>query len=147
MQSRAMRSPIRVPSLRGRRRLDVARHTAAGLALAVALVYLAIAFDLVAVVDPATREPGFLLAFGLLAAGAYVLGAVLVASVRRPWVWLLGALFQFGVIVMYVLVAPERTPAFEVWGVALRLPQLAILALLALLVLRRRDVSAPEVRS
>jgi 4-amino-4-deoxy-L-arabinose transferase-like glycosyltransferase len=127
--------------------IAVARHLAAGLALLVALVYLAIGFELIHVVDPATSDPGFLIGFGLMAAGAYVLGAVLLEAVRRPWVWLLGALFQIGVIVMYVLVSSERTPAFEVWGVALRLPQLAILALLALLFLRRRDVAATEVRS
>jgi hypothetical protein len=113
------------------------RYAAATLAALTALVYLAIGFGVIEVVDPATSQPGELLVFGLVAGGAFALGAVLlVAGDWRP-VWLVGAAFQVFAIVMYVMVSQERTPPFEVWGVMLRIPQLLMLVALAYLSMSR----------
>jgi hypothetical protein len=113
------------------------RYAAATLAALTALVYLAIGFGVIEVVDPATSQPGELLVFGLVAGGAFALGAVLlVAGDWRP-VWLVGAAFQVFAIVMYVMVSQERTPPFEVWGVMLRVPQLLMLGALTYLFISR----------
>jgi hypothetical protein len=40
------------------------------------------------------------------------------------------------VIVMYVVVAPQRTPSFEVWGILIKVLQATILAALTYLVLK-----------
>jgi hypothetical protein len=109
------------------------RHAGAALAAVTATVYLLIGVDVIRVVDPATAEPGGLLTFGLLAGGAYALGAALLVSCDRRPLWLLGAAFQVFVVAMYVAVASERTPPFEAWGVALRVPQLLLFGALAYL--------------
>ncbi len=120
----------------GARRRTI-RYGAATLAALTALVYLAIGAGIIEVVDPATSQPGELLVFGLVAGGAFALGAVLlVIGDWRP-VWLVGAGFQVFAIVMYVMVSQERTPPFEVWGVMLRIPQGLMLVALAYLFVSR----------
>jgi peptidoglycan/LPS O-acetylase OafA/YrhL len=127
MTRRSSARPVHVEAAMRRR----IRYAAAALAALTAAVYGAIAFDLVHVVD--ASAPGELLGFGLVAGGAFALGAVLlVVGDWRP-LWLVGAAFQVLVIVMYVVVARERTPPFEFWGIMLRLPQLMILIALAYL--------------
>lgn len=129
--TRRPQGPVREGTLGAHRR--TIRHATATLAALTALVYLAIGFGVIEVVDPATSQPGELLVFGLVAGGAFALGAVLlVAGDWRP-VWLVGAAFQVFAIVMYVMVSQERTPPFEVWGVLLRVPQGLMLAALAYL--------------
>jgi hypothetical protein len=48
----------------------------------------------------------------------------------------LGALLQVGVIVMYVIVGQERTPAFEAWGITIKILQVVLLGALLYLALR-----------
>ena len=74
--------------------------------------------------------------FGVFAGLAFVLGASLLLAVDRRALWIAGAIFQVGVIVMYIAVAPQRTPAFETWGILIKLFQVAILVALVELVVR-----------
>ena len=55
----------------------------------------------------------------------------------RPLVWLGATVMQLLVIAMYVAIAPERDPSFEVWGISLRVLQVAMIAVLVTLLVRR----------
>ena len=104
--------------------------TAAGAAVT-ALVYFLIGFHILTVLeDP---EGQF---FGIFAGIAYGLGAFLLLRFDRRLLWFLGAILQVFVIVTYFGAASQRIPAFEIWGILLRIVQLALLIGLAYLALR-----------
>jgi hypothetical protein len=127
-----------------RRRL---RRAAAALALANAVVYGLIGTGAVRVVEPAPEGDPSLLLFGVLAGGAFLLGAVLLLSFDRRPLWWLGAAFQALAIVTYFNVAPQRVPSYEVWGLSLKVAQVVLLALLlALAVTRAGSPAAEDVR-
>jgi hypothetical protein len=111
------------------------RWIGAACAAAMAVIYFAIGSGVVQVVEP-TDPPVDLLPFGALAGGAFLLGALLLATLDRRVLWILGAAFQIGVAIMYVVVSQQRTPPFEVWGITLRIIQIPLLAVLAYLALR-----------
>ncbi|MFN8527382.1 MAG: hypothetical protein U0670_02080 [Anaerolineae bacterium] len=114
------------------------RYAAVMLAALTALVYLLIGAQVLTVLDTPANQY-----FGFFAAAAYGLGAVLLFAVDRRPIWTLGALFQIFVITMYFNVAGQRSPAFEFWGVALRVPQLLLLIALAYLAIRPRTSQIP----
>lgn len=117
-----------------RRPLRLAGAVLAGF---IALVYLLIATGVVTVLEgPAAEVRASQLIFGLTAAAFYTLGAVLLVRIDRRLLWTLGAALQVFVVVMYVSVGTEREPAFEFWGILLRLVQIALLVVLVLLAAR-----------
>jgi hypothetical protein len=59
---------------------------------------------------------------------------MIVTELRR-W-WAPGAAFQAFAIIAYFSVAPNRTPPFEFWGIALRVAQVLMLAGLVVLLIR-----------
>src|SRR5512135_2172442 len=106
-----------------------------------ALIYFGIGLGILQVVDPATQTES-LLPFGAAAGAAFLLGAALLSTTDRRPLWVLGAIFQVVVAIMYVLVSQQRTPPFEVWGITLRIIQVPLLAALLYLA-----VKPPEARS
>jgi hypothetical protein len=142
-----MRSPdpTRQPPAEERRRWTV-RRAAAALCALIATVYVLIGLEVVTVVEE-SEEAVDILAFGLGAASIFVVGAALLLAVDRRPVWFVGAALQVMIIAMYVSVGAERTPAFEAWGIALRVMQLVLLAALVYLATRPRadQVRGPAV--
>lgn len=65
-----------------------------------------------------------------------MLGAILLLVFDRRFLWILGAILQVGVIVMYIVIASQRTPPFETWGILIKLLQATVLAALVYLVVR-----------
>ena len=130
-----------LPSLAGVRgsrssRRQSIRYLAAAASLATALLYFGIAVGVLIVVDePASDAPG-MFEFGASAGAAFVLGAFLLFALDHRALWLLGALLQVGVIVMYIAVGPQRTPSFEMWGLLIKALQVVILVALAWLTVR-----------
>jgi hypothetical protein len=114
-------------------RRPLVRRVAAALSGATAVVYFMIGFGVVQVVDAAPADAPDLFGFGLSAGLAFALGAILLLAFDRRVLWVLGALFQVGVIAMYVVVSAERTPPFEVWGILIRVAQVFILGSLVYL--------------
>lgn len=115
------------------------RRVAAVLAAAVAVIYGLIAAQVVTVIDGSPGEVAQTqLVFGTSAAVAYLIGVVVLLRFDRPVLWLIGALLQLAVIAMYLNVASEREPAFEVWGITIRILQVLLLGALVYLLLRRR---------
>lgn len=117
------------------------RVVAAGLAGAIALVYALIATHVVTVLagsaDTVARDQ---FGFAAPAALVFVVGAVLLLRYDDLRLWVLGALLQVTIVVMYLGLAPEREPSFELWGVTIRVLQVALFVALARLALQRRNV-------
>ena len=120
----------------GRRR--TVRSLAAIASGVTALLYFGVGIGLLQVTDevPAKAAAGGLFEFGASAGAAFVLGALLLFALDQRVLWVLGALLQVGVIVMYVVVGPQRTPSYEVWGLLIKGLQVAILAALLYLIAR-----------
>ncbi len=97
-----------------------------------AVIYFAIGLGALEVVDPTTQTDS-LLPFGAAAGTLFVIGAVLLATTDRRVLWIVGAILQVGVAILYVAVGQSRTPPFEVWGITLRLIQVPLLAVLVYL--------------
>jgi hypothetical protein len=133
----------------GRGHVRELRYLAAVLAALTAGLYAVIATGVVTVLEgPADQVAATQTSFGVPAAIAYALGVFLLLRYDRWIVWVLGALLQMLVVAAYFNVAGERVPAFEMWGITIRVLQIALLAVLVALAIRastRRgsgDVSA-----
>lgn len=111
------------------------RYAAAASAAVIALIYFLIGLGVLTVVTPAGDDPSMTF-FGFSAGGAFLLGAVLLTALDRRMLWILGAVLQIFVVWGYVAVAAGRTPAFEFWGIALRIIQVPLFAALVYLVVR-----------
>jgi hypothetical protein len=126
------------------------RGWAAAASIAAAVLYVGIGVGVLKVVDEPSAGAATidLFAFGLSAGAAFILGAVLLLLSDHRGLWLLGAVLQVVVLVMYVAVAPQRTPPFEVWGILIKAFQAIILVALAYLVLHvpvpARPLRAPR---
>jgi hypothetical protein len=117
-----------------RRRL---RWVAAALCAAVAGAYYLIGAGVITVAE-ATEDGVDLVAFGVGAGTVFALGAVLLLVTDHRPLWAVGAVLQVGIVAMYLNVASQRTPAYEAWGISLRVAQVVILGLLAYLALQPR---------
>ncbi|HYL41493.1 MAG TPA: hypothetical protein VET90_09305 [Candidatus Binatus sp.] len=117
------------------------RYVGAAAASVMAVIYFCIGLGVLQVIDPASQTDS-LLPFGAAAGAMFLLGAILLATTDRRALWVLGAVLQVAVAVMYVAVGQQRTPPFEIWGVTLRVIQVPLLAVLVYLAVR-----APEARS
>ena len=114
---------------------DRLRSAAGTLAAVVAALYLIVGFEVVRVDGIADVEPGP--AVPLVIAGVlFAALAALLFVVRRRIVWVLGAALQVLVIVGYVAISSERDPAFEPWGLTIKVLELALLVALSALALR-----------
>lgn len=112
------------------------RYLAAAIVAITAVMYLLIGVGVLRVVDQVSPDAPPLLDFGLMAGAAFGLGALLLLTLDNRILWVLGALLQVGVIVMYVVVGQERTPAFEPWGITIKMLQVVLLGALLYLALR-----------
>jgi hypothetical protein len=111
------------------------RSVAAVIAAGMAFIYFGIGLGLLDIGGSAADRT-FLFAFGALAGGAFLLGAILLFWSDRRWVWILGVAFQVFVYWAYVDVSKQRTPPFEVWGITLRIIQFPLLGALVYLAAR-----------
>jgi len=111
------------------------RYGAAAASAAIAAIYYLIGIGVLTVITPAAGDPSMLV-FGSSAGSAFLLGTLLLVAFDRRPLWLLGAVLQVLVVWGYFAVSPDRTPAFEVWGITLRFIQLPLFAALVYLSLR-----------
>ena len=132
-----MTGPLRTRTLaRGdpQARRRTIRYIAAAASAATALLYFAIGAGVLTVVDEVSPETPSMFEFGFMAGLPFVVGAVLLVAFDRRFLWVLGAVLQVGVIVMYIAIASQRTPPFETWGILIKVLQATILAALVYLV-------------
>ncbi|NJD28466.1 MAG: hypothetical protein FIA92_09225 [Chloroflexi bacterium] len=124
------------------------RYAAAFIATAMAAIYVLIGLDILQVVEDQAVGTD-LFGFGMSAAALFAFGALLLVASDRRSLWVLGAILQVAVAVLYVAVSVNRHPPFEFWGVALRLLQVPLfLALVVLAVQPRTEASvvASQIR-
>lgn len=116
-------------------------------AAAMAAIYYLIGLGVIQVVDPAATvgDAPDMLVFGGAAGTLFLVGAILLAFTDVRALWIVGAILQVLVAVMYVTVAQTRTPAFEVWGITLRVIQVPLFAALLYLALRGPEPRAMRV--
>ncbi len=117
------------------------RYGAAGLCAACAVVYLLIGAGVITATAPAA-DGSSLLPFGVAAGLAFATGAVLLVAVDRRVLWVLGAVFQALVVIVYVAVSEKRDPPFEAWGIALKVAEVLILGALVYLAVQPRPTGA-----
>jgi hypothetical protein len=114
------------------------RRIAVAVALVIALVYLLIYAGVLSIGAAEAGELGVLGVAGLVFAGIALL--LWRTSSRAVWVGVVGLQLVMGA--MYVAVAPDRDPAFEVWGLLIRVLSLILVVAvvwLAAVSWRRRD--------
>ena len=106
------------------------RRIGALAASAMALIYFLIGLGVLDIGGSTSGDTVDLAVFGFSAGLAFLgLGLLLMFSDRR-WVWVLALIAQAWVYVVYVSVSGSRDPAFEVWGITLRIIQVPLLAAL-----------------
>lgn len=127
--SRARTSPDRRSSI---------RKAAAGLALVISLLYFLIGSRAVTVIEDTAGQT----AFGLIAGGAFLLGAVVILAFDRRFLWILGTLAQVFTILVYFDLADERVPSYEFWGISIRVLQVLLLGALLYLAGTSGEVDA-----
>ena len=109
-------------------------RAASALATVIAVLYLLLATG---VLDLGAADSGELGILGVAGALHLVLAGLLWV---RPGRWLLAAVLviQLAMAAMYVAIAPERVPSYEVWGLTIRgLSGLLVVALVSALVAGR----------
>jgi hypothetical protein len=122
------------------RDVDVADHSvrlrivAAVVAAVMSLLYLAIFAGVLSVGRAETGELGILGVAGAL----FAVLAVLLWRLRSRPLWAGVAALQVLLFVMYVAIAPERDPSYEVWGVLIRVLSVVLLGAVGTLFARSR---------
>jgi hypothetical protein len=110
----------------------LARQVGAALAGVMALVYYLVGAGVITVAEAVEGEMDIVV-FGVGAGTIFLVGAALLLTVDRRPVWAVGAVLQVLIMAMYLAVSADRTPAFEAWGIGLRLVQVVLLAVLVYL--------------
>jgi hypothetical protein len=113
-------------------RLQV-RYVGALASAAMAVIYFLIGLHVLDVGGSTTGESVDLAVFGFSAGSAFLVLSVLLMLTDRRWVWILAAIFQVWVSVIYFSVSGTRVPAFELWGITLRVIQLPLFVVLVYL--------------
>ncbi len=109
------------------------QRTAAGIAVFIAVLYGLIWAGALTVVDQA--EVGDLGILGVAGVVFLVLAALLWRFASRV-LWLGTAVLQAVMIWMYVVISAERDPPFEVWGISIRVAQVALIGVLVTLLVQ-----------
>lgn len=120
------------------------RRLAALICAGIAGVYVLIGLEVVTVSRPTDAEVN-LAVFGFGAATVFLVGLVLLLRTDRRVVWALGAALQLMIAAMYVGVSSDRDPAFEAWGLGLRVPQLVLFGILVYLAMKPSGAEAEMV--
>jgi len=118
------------------------RLIAAAAAATMAVIYYLIGLGVLYIGTGKSGEMVDLRVFGGGAGTAFLLLAVLLLTTDRRWIWILAALAQLWVYVIYMAASAGREPPFEIWGITLRILQLPVLAGLVYLSLTPTDHSA-----
>ena len=111
-----------------------ARYFAALMVLVSGVLYLLLGLDVFhyGEVQGLWGRDGRLLA----AAAVFFLGTILLLVFDRRVVYILGALLQVVCLVGYFVIAPDREPSFERWGIAIKVVQALALVALAYLAMQ-----------
>lgn len=101
-----------------------------------AVIYYLIGLGVLRIGGSSTGDPVDLVMFGASAGTGFLVLAVLLLRTDRRWVWMLAAVAQVWVFLVYFLVSGTREPPFETWGIVLRLLQVPLFVVTVLLAWR-----------
>lgn len=101
-----------------------------------AVIYYLIGLGVLSIGGSSTGDPVDLVMFGASAGTGFLVLAVLLLRTDRRWVWMLAAVAQVWVFLVYFLVSGSREPPFEAWGIVLRLLQVPLFVVTVLLAWR-----------
>ena len=118
---------------------DMVRYFGAAAAGIMAFIYFLIGFSVLDIGGTTTGEATDQFMFGVAAGIAFLLLAALLLFTDLRWLWVASTILLSLVFVAYVGASAIRDPAFEVWGMTLRLIQLPLMA--AVLYLAIKPVS------
>lgn len=93
-----------------------------------AAIYYLIGLGVLGIGGSKSGESVDLAIFGFSAGTAFLVQALLLLRTDRRWVWVLSAVFQVWVAIVYVMVSGTREPPFELWGIVLRILQVPLLS-------------------
>ena len=118
-------------------RTNMARYVGVAAAVASAILYVLIGFEMLYIGEPtANSADGGLLGFGLGAGAAFAIIAVVLLFSHRRLLTIPFALFDAAVIAMYFAVASVREPPYEMPGLIIKALQVVLLGALLYLVAR-----------
>ena len=120
------------------------RYLAAASAATMAAIYFLIGLGVLDIGGSSTGEQVDLGMFGASAGSAFLMIAVLALATDRRWIWAVAAIFQVFVFATYVGTSAIREPPFELWGLTLRLLQLALFGALVYLSVKAPSASPAE---
>ena len=122
--------------------VETARRVAIITAWISAALYALIGLGVLPIGEAASGGDPGLFDFGAMMAAVFVVTALLLMLFRSTVLWVAVAILQLTVLVGYAAFAGYRIPAFEVWGVLVKLDQAILLAATLYLTIRgRRDVA------
>jgi hypothetical protein len=120
------------------------RYVAAAAAAAMAAIYYLIGLGVLYIGRSTSDGMAGLGFFGGGAGTAFLVLAALLAFTDRRWIWVLATLAQVWVYVTYVVASGIRDPAFEMWGITLRILQLPVLIALIYLSIKPTQRAIPR---
>lgn len=132
--------PTAIPSDPTRRHVDTARLVAAAAALVAAGLYLLIGLGVLDIGESTQAAAATdLFAFGAMMAATFAVVAALLWRLRSALLWAAVAVLQVIVLVGYVAFANVRDPAFDPWGILIKICQAIVLVAMAYLLVRGRE--------
>ena len=115
------------------------RYVVAAASATMAGIYFLIGLGVLDIGGTTTPEQVDVGAFGASAGSSFLTLAVVALVTDRRWIWIVAAVCQVFVYVIYVNASSVRVPPFEIVGITLRILQLPLLVALVYL-----SVKAPE---
>jgi hypothetical protein len=109
-----------------------------------ALIYYLIGLGVLSIGRTTTGESADPAGFGFGAGTAFLILTLLLLLTDRRWLWTLAAVVQVLAFIMYFAVSGVREPAFEMWGILLRMLQVVLLGTLIYLAWRPTTQGAAQ---
>jgi hypothetical protein len=126
--------------------IETARRVAIITAWISAALYALIGLGVLPIGQSASGGDPGLFDFGVMMAAVFVVTALLLMLFRSTVLWVAVAVLQFAVLIGYAALSGYRIPAFEVWGLLVKVDQAILLAATLYLVIRGRQ-HAPATTS
>jgi hypothetical protein len=118
--------------------VETARRVAIVTAWLAAALYALIGLGVLSISESTGGGTSDLFGFGAMMVGVFAVTAALLMRFRSPVLWVAVAVLQLIVLVGYAAFAGYRIPAFEPWGLLIKLDQAILLVASLYLVIRGR---------
>lgn len=114
-------------------RRRAARYAAAVLSAVVGILYLLVGLNVLDIEGVTSGEQA---AFAIPAAVIHFGGSFVALRWDKRWLWITGTIGLALIILQYFNLASDRDPAYETWGIVIRIVQAPLLVALAYLAMQ-----------